>query len=373
MKIEAAVTYSDSPGFHIETVEIEPPRADEILVRIVGVGLCHTDLVASSGALGLPAPMVLGHEGSGVVEQVGADVTKVVPGDAVVLTFRSCGRCRNCGRGDPAYCRHSVALNITGRRADGSTALRSPGGRALAGHFFGQSSFATHALACESNVVKIDAAAPLELLGPLGCGVQTGVGAILRSLDCPTGSSLLILGGGSVGLSAVMAAKMRGCAPVIVLEPVAARRALALTLGATHALDPADTADLAQTVGAMVPDGIDYVFDTTGLPKLQSAGLACLASKGVMGIAGVTPPGVPPPGEMRTVMRAGLTIRGIVEGDSDPDIFIPQMIDWFLAGQLPFDRMIRTYPLEQINEAIDDHKEGRCIKAVLLTGDVARG
>jgi aryl-alcohol dehydrogenase len=270
-------------------------------------------------------------------------------------------------RGDPAYCYQSVALNIGGARVDGTTAIRSAG-EACGCNFFGQSSFASHALAYERNVVKVDPAAPLELLGPLGCGVQTGVGAILRSLDCRPGSGLLILGGGSVGLSAVMGARLRGLSPVIVFEPVAVRRALALSLGATHVLDPAETPDIAAAVRAIVPVGIDYVFDTTGIPGLQNAGMDCLAPRGAMGVVGVTPPGVSPPGEMRAVMRAGLTIRGIIEGDSEPDSFIPEMVEWFLQGRLPFDRMIRTYPLSEINHAVRDHREGRCLKAVLLPG-----
>lgn len=365
MEAIAAVARGGSDAFAIETVELDDPRDDEILVRIVGVGLCHTDLAAQAGGLGLPMPAILGHEGSGVVERVGRAVTKVVPGDHVVLTFRSCGLCPNCVRGDPAYCHQSVPLNIGGARSDGTAAIHSDGA-ACGCNFFGQSSFATHALAYESNVVKVDTAAPLELLGPLGCGVQTGVGAVLRSLDCRTGSGLLILGGGSVGLSAVMGAKLRDMAPVIVLEPVAARRDLALALGATHIFDPAETADLVDAVRAIVPAGIDYVFDTTGIPNLQNAGMDCLAPKGAMGIVGLNPPGTPPPGEMRAVMRAGLTIRGIIEGDSDPDSLIPEMVEWFLVGRLPFDRMITTYALADINRAVRDHHDGLCVKAVLL-------
>lgn len=367
MKAIAAVARADDAAFAIETVELDDPRDDEILVRIVGVGLCHTDLAAQAGGLGLPMPAVLGHEGSGIVERAGRAITKVAPGDHVVLTFRSCGACPNCARGDPAYCHHSVPLNIGGARADGTPAIHS-GGEACGCNFFGQSSFSTHALAYERNVVKVDPAAPLELLGPLGCGVQTGVGAILRSLDCRAGSGLLVLGGGSVGLSAVMGAKLRDMAPVIVLEPVAPRRDLALALGATYALDPAETPDLVAAIRAITPAGVDYVFDTTGIPDLQNAGMDCLAPKGAMGVVGLNPPGTPPPGEMRAVMRAGLTIRGIIEGDSDPDSFIPEMIALFLAGKLPFDRMITTYPLSDINRAVRDHKDGLCLKAVLLPG-----
>lgn len=367
MDVTAAVSRSGAAEFSIETVQLDGPRPDEILVRIVAVGLCHTDLVARSGALGLRMPAVFGHEGSGVVEAIGAEVTKVRPGDPVVITFRSCGACAKCQRGDASYCHHMTALNIAGARTDGTTAIRA-GGEEVASNFFGQSSFATFALAYERNVVKVDAKAPLELLGPLGCGVQTGVGGILRSLDCEPGSGLLVLGGGSVGLSAVMGAKVRGCTPIIVLEPVAARRDLALSLGATHALDPAKTPDIVAAVREIAPDGVDYAFDTTGAPHLQTAAMGCLASMGVLGVVGITPPGAPPPGEMGAIMRAGQSIRGIIEGDSDPDEFIPEMVALHLAGKLPIERLVTTYPLSEINQAVHDQERGACIKAVLLTG-----
>lgn len=367
MEVTAAVARSGATDFSIETVQLDAPRPDEILVRIVAVGICHTDLVARSGAMGLPMPSVFGHEGSGIVEAVGAEVRKVRPGDPVVITFRSCGDCTKCRRGDAAYCHHVVALNILGAREDGTTAIHS-GEEAIASNFFGQSSFATFALAYERNVVKADPAAPLELLGPLGCGVQTGVGGILRSLDCEQGSSLLILGGGSVGLSAVMGAKVRDCSPIIVVEPVAARRELALSFGATHVFDPAVVPDIAVAVREIAPDGVDYAFDTTGVPLLQAAAMACLASKGTLGVVGITPPEAPPPGQMSAIMRAGQTIRGIIEGDSDPDVFIPELIALHLEGKLPIERMITTYPFSAINQAVEDQKRGQCVKAVLLTG-----
>jgi aryl-alcohol dehydrogenase len=216
MRIQAAVTPAAGADFELTTIDLDGPREDEILVRIEAVGLCHTDLVAQAGSW-IPLPGVLGHEGAGVVEEVGGRVTKVVAGDRVVLTFRSCGRCPNCNKGLPAYCHTAQDLNYTGARLDGSTCLSQDGNR-IASNFFAQSSFATHCLTYERNVVKAPAAVPFELLAPLGCGVQTGAGAVLRSLDCEPGSSLLVLGGGAVGLSAVMAAVLRNCSPLIVVN-----------------------------------------------------------------------------------------------------------------------------------------------------------
>ncbi|MEQ8268682.1 MAG: NAD(P)-dependent alcohol dehydrogenase [Parvibaculum sp.] len=366
MKITAAVARAPEADFSIEELELDDPREDEILVRVVGVGLCHTDLVFKAAGTIAP-PVVLGHEGSGIVEKVGKSVTKVAPGDRVAITFRSCGTCPRCLKGEPAYCHTMPLLNYAGMRPDGSKAIHAGAGD-VAGNFFGQSSFASHCLTYERNVVKVPEGFPLELAGPLGCGIQTGAGGIMRSLACEPGSSLLILGGGAVGLSAVMGAVVQGCETIIVLEPHAARRQLALELGATHALDPAEAADLAAAVRAILPIGVDYAFDTTGIPALLQATMGCLGPHGTFGIVGIAPPGTPVPGDLMSVVTFGHTIKGIIEGDSEPDIFIPEMIELHRQGRLPFDRLIRTYPLSGINRAIADQHKGDCVKVVLLTG-----
>lgn len=366
MKITAAVARAADAAFSLEEVEIDEPRADEILVRVVGVGLCHTDLVfKASGILALP--VVLGHEGSGIVEKVGANVSKVKAGDRVAVTFRSCGVCDRCGKGQPAYCRTMPMLNYIGMRPDGTKAIHA-GGTDVSSNFFGQSSFANYCLTYERNVVKVPDGVPLELVGPLGCGVQTGAGGIMRSLACEKGSSVLILGGGAVGLSAVMGAVVQGCGTIIVLEPHEARRKLAMELGATHTIDPKASPDLAAAVKEILPLGVDYAFDTTGIPAVLQATMNCLGSHGVFGIVGVCPPGTPVPGDLSSVITYGHTIKGIIEGDSDPDVFIPEMIELYKKGKLPFDKLIRTYPLADINQAIADQHHGDCVKVVLLTG-----
>lgn len=366
MQIKAAVAVGPGQPFELRTVEIDEPREDEILVRVVGVGVCHTDLVfRETGAI--PAPAVLGHEGAGIVEKVGAKVTKVAPGDRVAMTFRSCGHCRRCGRGDAAYCETMPLLNYAGMRTDGSKALRCEE-VPVGSNFFGQSSFATHALTYERNVVKVPDDLPLELVGPMGCGVQTGAGGVMRSLACEAGSSLLVTGGGPVGLSAVMGARIQGCATIILVEPHAARRDLAREFGATHVIDPDEAGDLAAAVRAILPGGVDYAFDTTGVPAVQAAVMGALGPKGVFGIVGISPPGTPMPGEVNTAMTFGHTVKGIIEGDSDPDVFLPELMEHWRRGDLPFDRMIRTFPFDQINEAIAAQHHGDCIKVVLLTG-----
>lgn len=364
MKITAAVAEGTGKPFALKAVELGAPKDDEILVRVVGVGVCHTDIVFKEGQMIAP-PAVLGHEGSGIVEAVGAGVTKVTVGDRVAMTFRSCGACQRCDSGDAAYCYTMPMLNYAGRRTDGSTPLTCEGVD-VGSNFFGQSSFATHALTYERNVVKVPDDIPLEIIGPLGCGIQTGAGGVMRSLACPAGSTLLVTGGGPVGLSAVMGGKIQGCSTIILVEPHEARRKLALEFGATHVIDPNEAKDLAAAVRAILPIGVDYAFDTTGLPAVQAAVMGALAPKGVFGIVGISPPGTPLPGDVNTAMTFGHSVKGIIEGDSDPDVFLPELMDHFRAGRLPFDRMIRTFPFDQINEAIAAQHHGECIKVVLV-------
>jgi len=364
MQITAAIAQRPGAEFTLEAAQLDAPRPDEILVRIAAVGVCHTDLVAREGAMPFTLPAVLGHEGAGTVVEVGSGVTKVAVGDRVALTFRSCGACERCKSGDPAYCYSMPALNYIGMRPDGSKAIRQ-GEAAVSSNFFGQSSFATHALAYERNVLKLPDDVPFEIAAPLGCGVQTGAGGVMLALACPAGSSILITGGGAVGLSAVMGAAIQGCGTIIVVETHASRRAMALRLGASHAIDPAESPDLAAAVRAILPRGADYAFDTTGRPEVLTAVMATLAPKGVLGIVGIPPAGTPMPGDLGTVLTFGQTVRGIIEGDSDPDAFLPILIDHWRAGRLPLEDLIKAFPFDQINDAILAQHRGECVKVVL--------
>lgn len=337
-----------------------------MLVEIAGVGLCHTDLVFRDQFVPIPTPIVLGHEGAGVVRAVGADVRGVKPGDSVIIGFSSCGHCSRCDEGLPSYCREFPARNYAGARPDGTTSL-SKDGRPVASHFFGQSSFASFAVAQERNVVRIDATGlDLAILGPLACGLQTGAGSVLRSLDCPPGSTIAIFGGGPVGLAAVMAASLRGCARIVVVEPIAARRDLALEFGATDVIDPVQ-GDLVAAIRAILPDGVEYALETSGREAVMEAALGCLASHGMLGLVGV-----PARADAALAINIagmityGHRIVGIVEGDSDLHTFIPELIDLHRQGRFPFDRLVRTFALADINEAIAAQHRGDCVKAVLI-------
>jgi aryl-alcohol dehydrogenase len=360
----AAILREPNTPYAIQPVQFDPPRLGEILVKIHATGICHTDMVFASGAMGSPFPLILGHEGAGIVEQVGEGVTKVVPGQKVLLTFDSCGHCGECGAGNPAYCAEFVARNFACVRGDGSSCAHDDHGP-ISARFFGQSSFASHAIALERNVIGLSDDADLTALAPLGCGIQTGVGAVLRSLAAKSGSSLIVLGGGAVGLSAILGGLIAGCSTIILIEPIESRRALGLELGAHHAIDPA-VGDMAEQIMAILPGGANNIVDTSGNVGAISAGLAMLAPHGSLGLVGV-------PGSLDAVLPLpiipaityGYTIKGIIEGDSDPDEFLPQLIALHTEGKLPIERFSRVYSFDQINEAIADTHAGKCVKAIL--------
>jgi aryl-alcohol dehydrogenase len=366
VEISAAVFRSGSSEFTLEPLNLASPGAGEVLVEITAVGLCHTDLATQAGVIPFPAPGVLGHEGSGRVVEVGPGVTKVAPGDPVALSFSSCGNCPSCAAGAPAYCHMFMPLNYAGSRLDGTSPLSTPSGEQVGSMFFGQSSFATHAVTGERNVVKLPERAPLDIVGPLGCGIQTGAGAVMRSFAAPAGSSLVVLGAGSVGLSAVLGAIVQGLAHIIVVEPHAARRELATELGATATIDPA-TGNITEQIRGIVPDGVDYVFDTTGVPSVIEAAVGGLTNRGTVGLVGV--PRDPTAALSLNLIHAmviGITVKGIVEGDSDPDVFIPELLELHAAGRFPFDKMITKVPFTQINEAVELQHRGEAVKVVLV-------
>lgn len=361
----AAVAYSGETDFRLENIEIESPRPDEVLVEIRGVGICHTDLVFRSGNIPYPFPAVFGHEGSGVVQSVGKQVSKVNVGDHVLVTFRSCGDCNRCNQDDAAYCHNMPLLNAIGSREDGSSALSNKGG-SVASNFFGQSSFAALAMSYERNLVKVDKQLPIELLGPLGCSVQTGAGSVIRSLTAQKGSTIVIAGGGSVGLCAVMGAVIQQCSTIIVLEPMQNRRELAKDLGATHCIDPTAVEDSVKAILDIVPLGVDNALDTTALAPVQKVLFNSLGSKGTLGLVGIGAEDFPLPCTVNDLFAGGKAVKAIVEGDSDPDSFLPELVEHFQAGRLPIERLITKYKLSEINQAIADQHSGACVKAVLI-------
>ncbi len=363
MRTVAAISREGARLPVIEDIELETPRAGEVLVRIVASGICHTDARAgASGGPGTPKPVVLGHEGAGVVEEVGAGVTTLEVGDHVVLSGSSCGQCASCQRNLPSYCAQMYPRNFGGLRIDGTSAY-SQNGTQLFGHFFGQSSFAKHAIAAERTAVKVPRDVPLAILGPLGCGVITGSGAVINSLNVGAGDTIAIFGTGGVGLSAVMAAKLVGAARIIAVDVVPTRLALAKELGATDVLNSKDVPDVAKAIREIVAGGVNFSFNTTPVPDIHTHALECLAMRGTAGFV-TTPRGDWKP-QMFPMLAGGRKLQGILGGDAAPQLFIPMLVDYYRQGRMPFDRLIRFYPFERIADAFRDMEHGETIKPVL--------
>ncbi|MEM8857646.1 MAG: NAD(P)-dependent alcohol dehydrogenase [Chloroflexota bacterium] len=364
IEIQAAVLRSVSEPFQIEPLEIDAPQPNEVQVKIAGVGICHTDVKMQNGYRPMPMPVVLGHEGAGVVTAVGSAVSKVGVGDHVVLTFNSCGHCENCQEGHPAVCDDVGYLSFGCERpSDGGSPL-SQNGEKVSGYFFGQSSFATVAMATERNVVKVPKDVPLELLGPLGCGIQTGAGTVLNALQPEAGSSLVVFGAGSVGLSAVMAAKVAGVGKIIAVDLNPDRLKLAEELGATHVLNPQLSSDVVETIQQICDrKGAHYAIDTTNVPIVIQQAVACLRIRGTYAHVGGGGIDITVPAGQ---LLFGRTMMGVVQGDSIPDVFIPRLIELYKSGRFPFDKLVSYYPLGQINQAIQDMHDGKVIKPILL-------
>ncbi|WP_404406636.1 NAD(P)-dependent alcohol dehydrogenase [Pelagibacterium halotolerans] len=363
MKVRAAIAREKATPLSLEEVDLEAPRPDEILIKVAATGVCHTDLVVRDGLLPTPMPVVLGHEGAGVVEAVGSAITKVKPGDHVVMTFNSCGTCPSCQDHAITYCHEFFPRNFFATRADGSTAL-SVDGEAIHSNFFGQSSFATHALCHEVNVVKVPHDVPLDLLGPLACGIQTGAGAVMNALKVSAGKSFVVFGAGSVGLSALMAARVVGATTIIAVDMNDARLATARELGATHTINPGN-ATATEEIMAVTKYGVDFALDTTGIPAVIRSAVESLAPRGTCGILGASGPDAEIILNETHFMSAGRKLIGIVEGESNPDVFIPMLIDLYRKGSFPFDKIVSFYDFDAINDAIHDSETGKVIKPIV--------
>jgi len=359
----AAIARGPSDPLTFEKVRLQSPRENEVLIKIVAAGICHTDLVCLHQDLPVPLPMVLGHEGAGIVVETGSSVCDLSPGDHVVLSFNSCGDCPSCERELPAYCYNFMENNFSGSRADGSSTMEQ-NGEPVNANFFGQSSFATMAIANVRNTVKVRKDLPLEILAPLGCGIQTGAGTVLNSLPVTEADSLAIFGGGAVGLSALMAAKLVGAAPIVVVEPLTDRRTLALELGADHVIDPFAVDDVVEEIKKIV-GGVDFSLEMTGIPEVARQCVDILKPLGTCALVGAAPDGAEVSLNIMEILASGKKIVGIVEGNAEPKAFIPLLIQHYCEGRFPFDCLIDFFPFEALNEAVDAQQSGKSIKPVV--------
>lgn len=372
--IRAAVLREKGGTLSIEDVMLDAPKDDEVLIKLEACGVCHTDLMIRDGGYPTPLPLILGHEGAGKVIATGGAVKSVKIGDKVILSYAACGSCASCNAGEPAYCWHHMEMNFSGfRYQDGkwetASALSWPEDNAnseaqpLHGAFFQQSSFATHAVALESNVVVVPDDADLQTLAPLGCGFQTGAGAVFNTLKPKVGSSIVIYGVGNVGLAAIAAAKSIGAGNIIAVDPNSDRRTLALEFGAHHTFPPGEAS--VEKLTSLLGGGADFSIDTTGRPQVLRAATDILAPRGVAGLIGGSPLGTEVSIDM-THLLFGRTVRGILQGDSRPKDFIPKLVALQRKGKFPIEKLIKTYPLSDINNAIADMESGRVVKPVLL-------
>lgn len=362
MKIIAAVTHEAGAKFAIENVELQEPKAGEILVKVLASGICHTDVEGVEGRLPTAIPAVLGHEGAGEVVKVGPGVTEFQPGDRVGFSFAYCNACANCYAGRPASCLKFNQINFGGVLPDGTSRL-SQNGRTLS-MFFGQSSFAEYAVVAAQSAVKVPYDdVDLAVVAPMGCGIQTGAGTVLNALKPEFGSSIAVFGCGTVGMSAIMAARIAGCAKIIAVGGKDHTLALAKELGATHTINRKTCPDIAAKIKEITGGGANYSIDTSGNVNFVRAALHCLAPLGVEAVVGITPPmEIDMFGEL---MAEGKTLTGVIEGAAVPKVFIPQMIEYYRHGRFPVDRIMQFYDFEDINRAYEDSLSGKCIKAVV--------
>jgi aryl-alcohol dehydrogenase len=364
--ITAAVVESAGAPFELGPAELGDVHADEVRVRMTASGICHTDLLIREGTFPTPMPVVLGHEGAGVVEEVGSAVTGIAVGDRVALSYGWCGDCAACATGRPYHCAEFFPRNFLATRPDGTTAL-TRNGEPLHSHFFGQSSFATGAIVNQHSVTKIADDVPFEVVAPFGCGIQTGAGTVINALRPQAGSSIAVFGAGGVGLAAIMAAAICGCHPIIAVDVRSNRLDISRELGATHAID-ATQADPVEAIVEITGGGVDASIEASGVPGVLRQSVDVLAPNSIAMLVGAPPAGTEEPIDTNALLSTGRILRGVVEGHSVPQVFIPQLIDLWRAGRFPIDRLIRTYDFDQINDAGEAALAGDVVKPVLRIG-----
>lgn len=358
--ITALVSRPTGARFSLETLELAEPHPDELLVKLSATGLCHTDLNVLQGRMPMKWPAVLGHEGAGVVEKVGAHVDDFQPGDHVMGHSAWCGRCDACLEGRPKQCVMLMPLNFSGLRDDGSTSMTAADGSAVHGNFLGQSAFATHALIRASGAVKVPDELDLRLVAAFGCSTQTGAGAIINTLRVRAGDSVVVSGTGSVGLAAVMAAAAAGATRIVAVDVLPSRLDEALKVGATHAVDGRDHNVVAQIEHA-AGGKADFAFDTTGVPEVVANVAIALKNGGDLGIAAS---GLEEAALQRMPLL-GKTVHNIVAGGAHPRVFLPRLLNLHVHGRFPVDQLLTHYPLADIEAAVEDTKVGKSTKAIL--------
>jgi aryl-alcohol dehydrogenase len=363
MKAKAAVTH-EAGQLSIEEVDVAAPKVTEALIRVVACGVCHTDAAGLHQFIPVALPAIFGHEGVGVVEEVGAGVETLKKGDMVLLTFPSCGTCSYCVAGQPYACDNLNMLFFDGKFKDGTKRF-SQNGEDISS-FFGQGGFSTYTVVDARNAVKVDLDSEEDLakLCSMGCGVQTGAGAVLNGLKPEPGSSLVVFGCGGVGMAALMAAKISGCSQIIAVDVVPSRLELALEIGATHVVNGKEV-DAVEEIKKITGGGANYSVESSGVTQLTLQALACLRRLGKACVVSVTGPETIDLPIEGLLMNPSVSLIGLTEGGSNPQVFIPQLVQYFKEGRLPVDKLIKFYDFEDIEKAFEDSHNGSTIKPIL--------
>ncbi len=365
MRAKAAVLFEVGKALEIRDIEVQPPRAGEALVRMVAGGVCHSDLHVMTGHLYAPLPAILGHEGSGIVEEVGPGVTSVRPGDHVIPLWRlSCGECEYCTAGRPALCPTGTAIRMTGRLPDGTT--RFTLGDVELKHFAGVSSFAEYSVIPEKALLRIPDDLPLDRAALFGCAVITGVGAVINAARVRPGSSVAVFGAGGIGLNVIQGAALAGAETIIAVDLLARKLEYAREFGATHTID-ASAGDPVEQIRTLTGGrGVDYAFEAIGAPKVMRQAYDTLAKRGMAVLIGVTPMATEVSVPVMSLVFEERVLTGSVYGSSRPRTDIPRLIGLYRAGKLKLDELLtRTYPFEQINQAYEALERGEVARSVV--------
>lgn len=367
MKTRAAILEQLNTPLIVEEIELDDPVDNEVLIKMVASGVCHTDLHCIKGDLLTPPPIVLGHEGAGIVEKIGRNVTSVQPGDRVLVTVApNCGKCPACMMGVPTSCEvDPQTAMLMGTMANGTKRMRRKDGTELS-HFMAQSSFSEYAVVEESATVKVRDDAPLDVVCLLGCGASTGIGAVINKARVKAGSSVAVFGCGGVGLSVIMAAKLVGANPIVAVDLLDSKLKAAKQFGATVLVNASKQDPIAE-IAAACAGGVEYSFEVIGNTKAMSQAFHSVYSRpgGMALILGLAPIGLTFEVEAWRFLRE-VTITGCTAGSIRPRIDIPRYIDLFMAGKLPIDKLVSArYSLDEINDAVQDTFKGRVLRAVV--------
>ena len=365
MRIRAAVLTRPHDPLEVDELELDPPGRDEVLVRIAATGICRSDLSYVDGKWPIPLPIVLGHEGAGTIEAVGEGVDAARTGEHVVLTFApACGACRSCLEGRANLCLDAAAGLDNGTLRDGTTRLSRNGARVH--HLAYVSSFASHAVVPANAAIPIDPSLDPELACLLGCGVTTGVMSVTRRANVRPGDAVAIFACGGVGLSAVMGARLVSAHPIIAVDPIAEKRALALQFGATHAVDPAQ-GDVAEQIRALVPDGVDVAFEALGSAALADVAFRSVRFGGTTVLIGQPPMGVKAGFDVYDMTQFEHTVLGSNLGGAVPALHVPVLARLAVAGLLPLSSLVtHRFGLDDINEAIAMTASGEAGRVVVI-------